>query len=533
VTELVIVGAAQTGKSEAAHNAVGYWIEHDPSVCLWLMPSFEDAKRRSRGAFNDMIRSTPALRAVVRGRRAPRGAHEAESTMLEKVYPGGSLILAGAGTPNSFQGVSARRAVADEFARFPDLDEGDSLTLIRNRTRAHYDGLVALISTPLFVDDKLDVGWKSTDQRRWHVRCESCGAESFVSWQDSSRFYVTFENKDAETARLTCPGCGAKYDEAARRRLVSAGRWIPTATPASPGARGYHVPATISLLGGVTLAGLVARWLEAREAGPAALQAFIQTSLAEPWEIRGKRLEVGALSSRLEDFGGKVPAPVVCLTAGVDVQIDRLEVTVTGWGRGMESWIVDAYNVPGDPSAPEVQEALLAALDERYPHADGYALPILASAIDAGYLPERVAKPLAFRRPRRLFAVKGVGGRHGEKSILKFKQGEPPVLLNVDNLKHEVAYGLELSAPGPGYCHLNRAVCDEDWLSQLTSEHRETRRLGGVSRVVWVEDRAANHALDATVYARAALKILTLTQGARTDDGLLARFEAELKRRNG
>ena len=106
VRKLVVMGCSQSGKSEALHNALGFWMQHDPSNLLWVMPSFEDARRRSRGALADMIRSTPSLRAVVRGRRAPRGSHEAESTLLEKVYPGGSLILAGSGTPNSFAGVS-------------------------------------------------------------------------------------------------------------------------------------------------------------------------------------------------------------------------------------------------------------------------------------------------------------------------------------------------------------------------------------------------------------------------------------------
>ena len=67
VSRLVVMGCHQSGKSEALHNAVGYWLQHDPSTVLWVMPSFEDAKRRARGALADMIRSTPALRPVVRG----------------------------------------------------------------------------------------------------------------------------------------------------------------------------------------------------------------------------------------------------------------------------------------------------------------------------------------------------------------------------------------------------------------------------------------------------------------------------------
>ncbi len=246
VRRIVMMGAHQVGKSEAVHNAVGYWMQHDPSAILWLMPSFDDAKRRSRGALADMIRSTPSLRSIVRGRRAPRNAEsEAESTLLEKSYPGGSLILAGSGTPNSFAGISARRAIADEFERFAVLDEGDAATLLANRTSAFYDGLLVLLSTPLLVDGPIHAQFQSTDQRRYILRCESCEHEDFTTWSDPAHFRVVYKDRDPESARLECPQCGAQHDEPARRRLVAGGRWRPTATAIDPGARGYHVPAMI------------------------------------------------------------------------------------------------------------------------------------------------------------------------------------------------------------------------------------------------------------------------------------------------
>jgi phage terminase large subunit GpA-like protein len=530
VRRLVVMGASQTGKSEAVHNGIGYYVENDPSNVLWVMPSFDDAKRRSRGAIADLIRSTPALRAVVRGRRAPRGSHENESTLLEKQYPGGSLILAGSGTPNSFAGISARRVIADEFERFAILDEGDPATLLQNRASAFYDSLAVFISTPLLVDGPIDAQWKTTDQRRFHLPCPKCSRESWVSWSDPSHFHVVYEDSEPETARLECP-CGAKHDEAGRRRMVSCGRWVPTVKPIDPGARGYHLPAMISTLGDVTLSRLVQKWLAARASGPAALMSFVTTTLAEPWEDRGSRVEPHALAVRCEDFGPGVdaPAPVVCLTAGVDVQIDRFEVVVLGWGRGGESWVVDAHVVPGDPSQPDVQSALLASLDERYQHASGQTMPILVTCVDSGFLPEKVAYRLAERRPRRVFAVKGVGGKFGEPSILKYDARTPPVSLNVDGLKLETALGLEMAVPGPGYLHLRRGVCDEEWLSQLCAEHRETKRRGGVASMVWVQDRQRNEALDCCAYARAALKLMTKTSGARSEESMLAKMAEQVK----
>lgn len=526
VRRLVIMGASQTGKSEAIHNTVGYFIEHDPSTVLWVMPSFEDAKRRSRGALSDLIRSTPSLKAVVRGRRAPRGVQESESTMLEKVYPGGSLILAGSGTPNTFAGVSALRVIADDYERFARLDEGSPDVLLTNRTASFDNGLVVFISSPLLVDGLIHTQFKTTDQRRLHVPCLSCRFESWITWQDAKHFHVVYEGKDPRTARVMCPSCESRFDEPSRRRMVAAAWWRPT-SEADPSARGYHVPVMISTLGDATLSRMTQKWLEARASGPAALMSFVTTNLAEPWEDRGARMEPQALMSRLESYGDDVDVPenAVGLTGAVDVQIDRMFVGVYGWGVGAECWVVDWREIPGDPLHPETQTALLSMLAETYRHVSGLRLPILLTAIDSGYLPDRVAYTLAAKRPRRIVAVKGIGGRFGEPSILKYDPRKPPALLNVDGLKLETALGLEMAVPGPGYLHLSRRVCDEVYLAGLVAEHRETKRRNGVATMVWVQDRPTNHPQDCAGYGRAALKLLARMAGARSEIALLDKLE--------
>lgn len=530
VRKVVVMGASQTGKSEAIHNAVGYWIEHDPSTVLWVMPSFDDAKRRSRGALADMIRTTPTVRRVVRGRRASRGGNEAESTLLEKMYPGGSLILAGSGTPNTFAGISARRAIGDEFERFAILEEGSPSVLLGNRTATFYDGLLVFISSPLLVDGPIDAEFKTTDQRRFELECLACEHRTWVTWSDPARFRVVYNDDNPDTARLECPHCHATLDEVARRKMVAAGRWTPTAKPIDPTARGFHLPTMISTLGDVTLSRMVQKWLAAKASGPAALLTFVTTSLAEPWEDRGNKLEPSALALRREDYGEGIDAPagVICITAGVDVQLDRLEVQFVGWGRGTESWVLNTRVIPGDPTLAEVHTALMTAIDEGYLHPSGHLLPVQCTCVDSGYLPEKVAYAIAARRPRRIFAVKGIGGRFGEPNILKYDPKKAPVLLNVDALKLEVALGLEMAAPGPGYMHLSQRCCDEEYLAQLCAEHRERKRRNGVVSMIWVEDRVRNEALDTAVYARAALKMLATLSGARTEDAMLQKMAAQL-----
>lgn len=525
--KVAVMACAQSGKTEASLNVLGYLMTHAPSPLLFVAATFADAERISKGRLAGMIRGTPALAAAVHDRRMPTKGGRSESTVLLKQFDGGFLALGGSNSPNTFAGLAVRIAIGDEVDRWPTLaDEGDPADLLANRTRTFHDGKVIYLSTPTLKGGRIDTLYSRSDQRRYFVTCPRCAREDWISWSEPSHMRVVFDAQDATSARLECAGCGAGLGEPERGAMIAGGSWRPTVEAQEPGLVGFHAPGMLSPW--ISLQDLVAEFLAARSKGPEGYRVFINTSLAEGWEDRGVRTEPHALASRLEDYGAAVDAPpgVVCLTAGIDVQIDRFEVVVIGWGRGGESWVIDSHVVPGDPTSPEVQSALLATLDEPYRHADGRSLSILATCVDSGYLPEKVGYAVAARRPRRVFAIKGIGGKFGEPSILgKFDPSKPPALLNVDGLKLEVALGLEMAAPGPGYMHLSRRVCDEEFLAQLCAEHRETKRRGGVASMVWVEDRARNEALDGCVYARAALKLLTRISGARTEDSLLQRLK--------
>jgi len=104
-----------------------------------------------------------------------------------------------------------------------------------------------------------------------------------------------------------------------------------------------------------------------------------------------------------------VPEGVVVLTAGVDVQDDRLEVEVVGWGRGEESWSVDYRVLHGDPAKADVWRQLDDMLQVVYEHQAGLRLRITATCIDTGGHHTQQAyifvKP---RQVRRVWAVKGM-----------------------------------------------------------------------------------------------------------------------------
>ena len=523
VREVAVVKAAQSGGSSAIENAIGFHIEHDPCAILVVHPIDQAVEEWSKERFDDLVRSTPALADRVRDRRPPRGSHQSGSTIKHKVFPGGQLFAGASNSPNTYARRAARLVIADDFDRFAVTvgEEGDPAALLGPRTASFHDGLLVYVSTPTLKDGRIDSLYNQSDQRRFVLTCPRCAREDWITWGSPEHFRIGY-GEDAETARLECPapdhgGCGAQLTEADRRRMVLAGRWRPTAKPQKLGLVGFHLPAMISTLGGVTLSLLVSKWLAARK-DKQALQGFINTCLGEAWEDRTARTEPYTLLKRKESYGdADVPGPAPCLTAGVDVQVDRFELQVIAWGLAGERWVVDWRAVPGDPRRTETQAALLEALNARYRHASGHMLPIKAACIDSGYATEEVYDFVLAHQHLRIYATKGVAGRSGEPIVSKaheksYGRRARPVRLytvNVDDAKAEVLAALTLAAPGPGYMHFPESV-DEEYFAQLCAEHRETRynKSKVATHAVWVQDRQRNEALDTAVLALAAVRLL-------------------------
>lgn len=529
VRKIAVMKAAQVGGSECLHNILGYFIAYDPCPMLLVHPSKDVAEEWSKDRLADMLRSTPALAEAVQEKRSGRGSADAESTLTYKVFPGGFLALGGANTPNTFARRAARLAMGDDVDRFPAVvgDEGDPADLLENRTRTFLDGLTLFVSTPTLAKGRIDTLYQRSDQRRYFLACPDCGREDWVTWNDPQHYRVVFDGDDASTALLACPdddhgGCGARHDEPTRRMMVAAGAWRSTAPASETGLVGFHLPAMLSTLGDVTLSRLVEKWQAARERGKESLRVFINTALAEGWEDRGARMNPHALMDRRHDYGEgvEVPAGAVALTAGVDVQENRFELLVTGWGAAMERWVVDWRTIPGNPKLAETREKLWQALQRQYAHGCGIQLPIHATCIDTGYATDEMYDFVLAHQQRNVYATKGYGGRSGEPIVGKAaektygKHGRPVRLhpINVDDGKGDVMAALALVEPGPGYMHfpLRLDTVDEEFFAQLCAEHRETRynKAGVATHSVWVLDRDRNEALDCSVLCLAAFKRL-------------------------
>ena len=206
----------------------------------------------------------------------------------------------------------------------------------------------------------------------------------------------------------------------------------------------------------------------------------MNTKLGESWEDQaGDTVPADPLMARREDWGEALPASIAVLTAGVDVQGDRIEVQIVGWGRDEEAWVIDYRVLWGDPSGPRLWSDLDIVLQATFPHPAGHDLPVRAAAVDTGGHHTKMAYEFCRNRlARRIWAIKGRGGPGipvWPRRPTRTNKGKISLfILGVDAVKDAVYARLRLTEPGPGAIHFPRHL-DANYFRQLTAERVVTR----------------------------------------------------------
>lgn len=519
---IVFMKAAQVGATEAGNNWIGFAIHQAPGPMLAVQPTVELAKRNSRQRIDPLIDESPELRERVK----PARSRDAGNTMLSKEFAGGILIMTGANSAVGLRSTPARYIFLDEVDAYPASadEEGDPVTLAeaRSLTFAHRRK-VLLVSTPTIRGlSRIEREYEASDQRRFFVPCPHCGA---MQWLKFDR--LRWQKGRPETAEYHCESCDAAIVEHHKTAMLEAGEWRATATAADPTTVGYHLSALYSPVGWLSWQRIARGW-EAAQGSDEAIKAFRNTILGETWVETGEAPDWQRLYGRREDWKpGTVPAGGLFLTAGADVQKDRIEVDVWAWGRGLESWLVDHVVIEGGPDRHEAWLELTALLDRSWPHERGVHLRIARLAIDTGY-----EAPAVYAWSRKTgFAqvspVKGVEGFNRSSPVSgptfvdateggkRLRRGARLWTVAVSTFKAETYRFLQLERPTaeeraegaafpPGTIHLPTWV-ESEWLKQVVAEQLVTvRTKRGFAKLEWQKLRERNEALDCRVYARAA-----------------------------
>ena len=522
VERVVFMKAAQTGATEAGNNFIGFVIHQAPGPILAVQPTVELAKRNSQQRIDPLIDDSEALRKIV----APARSRDSGNTVLAKRFPGGQLVLTGANSATGLRSMPARYVFLDEVDAYPgDVDgEGDPIALAEARTATFgHRKKLFLVSTPTIKGlSRIEREYEASDQRRYFVPCPHCGA---MQWLQFER--LRWEKGKPETAHYLCEACDAEIAEASKTEMMSKGEWRPTADGNDPRTRGYHLSALYSPVGWTSWEGIARSWEDAQH-NDAALKTAKNVLLGETWMESGEAPDWQRLYDRRERWTpGSVPEKALFLTAGADVQKDRIEIDVWGWGRGLESWLIDHIVIEGGPDRPAAWSELTALCAKTWRHASGTPMQIVRLGVDTGYEAPAVYAWARGQGFEQVSPVKGVDGFNRLSPVSgptyvdmtaggkRIRRGVRLWTVAVSTFKSETYRFLRLERPTdeelasgtmhpPGTIHLP-AWAESEWCKQFVAEQLVTvKTKRGFQRLEWQKLRERNEALDCRSYARAA-----------------------------
>ncbi len=539
VEQVTVMKSARVGYSKILNHAIAFHIHQDPCPIMLVQPTIEDAQGYSKEEIAPMLRDTPCLKGLVSESKAKDGAN----TILQKQFPGGTLSLVGANSPRGFRRVSRRVVLFDEIDGYPASAgaEGDQIKLGIRRTEYYWNRSIVAGSTPTVKDfSRVERMFLQTDQRRYFVPCPDCGHMQYLKWPS-----IRWTDGDPSTAGYCCESCGVIIPHSKKRWMVERGEWRATA-PGNGKHVGFHIWAAYSYSPNATWPNLVEEFLDAKNDAEQ-LKTFVNTVLGETWEDEyASKVGADSLLERAaeETYQQYVPpAEVLALTIGCDVQDDRLSLSVWGWGREEEGWLIDRVKIYGSPSRPEVWKQLDEILQKPYVNEAGEEVKVMCCAIDSGgHHTQEVYQYSRERAAMGVIAIKGMSQK-GKPPLGKatkvdvdykgkaLKKGAQLFPVGVDTVKSLLFGRLKHNDPGAGYLHFFPTI-GTDYFEELTAEKQILRFRNGYPERVWVKkSQAPNEALDEMNYAYAALHRLYQKMDRRTIwDQLERRDEPKPKR---
>ena len=532
------VMGSQMSKTETMVNIIGARLDLNPVPMLYVAPTKTFVENVFEPRLRTMIEQCPSLWM----KRRP-GKQE-KKTM--KYIAGVTVRMAWAGSATEMAGQAACKVFVDERDRMDDNveGEGDPVELADARHSTYPDGQTIVFSTPTLGTAELEVQdgleffkstplsadrdseytsatwklWQEGTRRHWAVPCPKCKAY-FIPRFKQLWFPHDKAGKSCSPlvanreARLMCFCCGElihpkhKQDMNALGVFVAPGQRVSTtgkvsgACPESS-TDSFWISGLMSPW--VTWGALAERWLKAVLSGdPERIQAVINTKFGELYSVAGDAPSKDVVMGLRQPYQvGELPAGILKIFMGVDVQKGRLVWVMRGFGVDMASWLLDYGELHGATDEPEVWNDL--ALFRDVSVRGSVAIKCF---IDSGYRTQFVYK---FCRE---FAGWGFPTK-GRDTI----DSAPLIHSKVDNTATGKRVGLGVwhlntdffkrwiherlvRDPGlPGGFHLPEDA-SEDYCLQLVSEARVVKPSG---KVVWVQIRRDNHYLDAEVNVLAA-----------------------------
>ena len=536
IEQITVMKSARVGYSKILNHIIAYHIHNDPCPIMIVQPTIEDATGYSKEEVAPFLRDTPCLQGLVSDAKAKDG----QNTLLQKIFPGGNLTLVGANSPRGFRRVSRRIVLFDETDGYPASagTEGDQIKLGIKRTEFFANRKIVAGSTPTVKDfSRIEKLFKQTDQRRYYVPCCNCNHMQYLRWAN----FECFEN-DPSTTIYKCEKCNYHIPHTKKRWMVERGEWRATA-PYNGKHAGFHIWAAYSYSPNATWQNLMEEYLACKN-DQEQLKTFINVTLGEVYEDEyHTKASADGLSKRAAEEKykeGVPPKEVLILTLGVDVQDDRLSMSVIGFGRNEEMYLIDRKVIYGSPARADLWKQLDEVLQGKYTNEDGQELKIDTAAIDTGgHYTQETYQYVRERKQLGIIGIKGMGQK-GKPALGKpskvdinfsgkvLKRGFELFPVGVDTIKTTLHNKLKDAEVGQGYIHFYPTT-KASYFEELTAERQILKYKNGYQERVWVKkNNQANEALDEMVYAYASFQRLLQKYDRRTIyDQFAKRFDSK------
>lgn len=523
--KVVFVKGTQIGATLTSDIIIQATVDLYPVPILMIFGSEDMAVEHVKTRIEPALEDNPRLVGKVRDTMDKRG----KSTRKLKVFPGGSLKFAGGATGKSYRTYSAGIVIADDVDTLLEdiggtaskTGEGSPLELLKNRTDAR-DGKYKLYysGTPTISGSSLIWGeFELTDQNYFYVPCPECGEMQVLDF-----FRIKFDRTDDylldSEPYYECVNddCKRHVEEWEKIIIMQDGEWRPTGVSQDPDAIGFSLSSAYSTLG-YTWADMAKGWLKAikdkRQGDLRGLTHFYNTRLGLAWDQDpGEKIEHSELYARREDYK-QIPKEAIIITAGADVQKQRIEVTVVAYGENQERWFIEHKIIGGDPWIPYGSEGspwddLETFMATTYPNEYGGRQPILATSVDLGYCSLN-ASPFIKTLQGTGVEIYGMIGKAGRSRNFinppnTNKYGIDAWAINVDVGKMLTHNQLKTE---DRMIHFSKhASFTENFFHQLTIERLKEKTIDGKATQYWYcPPHAANEATDTTNYSLAAFHI--------------------------
>lgn len=534
---VIAVMGSQMGKTAGLLNVIGHRLDDDPAPIIYVGPTRSNIDHVIEPKLMEMLKGVPSLWSkLVKGKKQSK---------THKRIGGVSLRLAWAGSPTELASDSAVLVLVDEIDRMLDnvKGEGNVFELSEARTSTYADGRVVGTSTPTLgnidtfihpitglehwaVSDSVASPiwrlWQEGSRQEWAWPCPHC-ATYFIPRFKHLFWSGTDVQAIQQSARLGCPACGGLIDDTQKTTLnaqglylapgqsVKDGQVLGLADTAHSDTASFWVSGLCSFSSKKTFGFLAKKWVMATRSGePERIQGVLNTDFGECFKLGGDAPLWSAVAERQRGYrAGEVPQGVHLLTAGVDVQKNRLVYVVRGWGASFESWLIDHGELWGETDKPPVWQALSELAAQVWQEQS-----LSCMAVDSGYQTQAVYQ---FCRLHKGLALASKGHDSLDKPFKKTEldmavrgksvsRGLQLWHFNSDQMKSWVHARIEWPPDQPGGWWLPEGI-SEDYCRQMVAEQRVVNPSG---RVSWIRIKKENHYLDAEALAYLAVRIMTV-----------------------